>query len=175
MSGWTKGASSRDTGHRLVCSHKATCCLGQSQRCKQSRMGAKNPGPTLSSCLSLWLLGLQYGGSILKNPHRKFEGLLCAFRRLTVRSFHWLIAFSNVACLRVQSSVADGCAGDGPLRAQLGLWHSAVHVVHSQHDHASAQPGPDVARTRGASAWERLFSSHEDAADCLFFDPTEPW
>lgn len=52
----------------------------------------------------------------------------------------------------------------------LGLWHSAVHVVHAQPVQVNVQPAPDRGDVGGLSAWERLFSSHEDAADCLFFD-----
>lgn len=101
------------------------------------------------------------------------KGLLCAFRRLTVRSFHLadIRFFLTSPVSGFSHRLLTAVLVMALLWAQsLGLWHSAVHVVHSQHDHASAQPGPDVARTRGASAWERLFSSHEDAADCLFFD-----
>jgi hypothetical protein len=52
----------------------------------------------------------------------------------------------------------------------LGLWHGVVHDGHARHSQAGAQPAHETAHPTGHSAWERLFSSHEDAADCLFFD-----
>lgn len=52
----------------------------------------------------------------------------------------------------------------------LGLWHGVVHDGHAHYSQAGAQPAHDSGHLAFHSAWERLFSSHEDAADCLFFD-----
>jgi hypothetical protein len=52
----------------------------------------------------------------------------------------------------------------------LGLWHGVVHDRHAQNSQAIAQPEHATGHPTGHGTWERLFSSHEDAADCLFFD-----
>ncbi len=49
----------------------------------------------------------------------------------------------------------------------LGLWHGVVHDGHGQH---GAVPVHGADRATPPSALVEFFSSHEDAADCLFFD-----
>lgn len=52
----------------------------------------------------------------------------------------------------------------------LGQWHGVVHDGHGQTSVAHERQAVGADRPVAASEIARLFSSHEDAADCLFFD-----
>jgi hypothetical protein len=52
----------------------------------------------------------------------------------------------------------------------LGQWHGVVHDGHAQTSVAHERQAVGADRPVAASEIARLFSSHEDAADCLFFD-----
>jgi hypothetical protein len=53
----------------------------------------------------------------------------------------------------------------------LGQWHGVVHASHTPPSVAASVQAQGAEHARGVpSVIERLFSSHEDAADCLFFD-----
>jgi hypothetical protein len=52
----------------------------------------------------------------------------------------------------------------------LGQWHGVVHDGHTQTSFAGEHQTQGATQPKAASALARLFSSHENAADCLFFD-----
>jgi hypothetical protein len=52
----------------------------------------------------------------------------------------------------------------------LGQWHGVLHDGHAQPGVASEHQMVVADQSTAISALARLFSSHEDAADCLFFD-----
>ena len=53
----------------------------------------------------------------------------------------------------------------------LGQWHSVVHTIHTEPSVVASVQAQGAQHAPGiTSVIARLFSSHEDAADCLFFD-----
>ena len=53
----------------------------------------------------------------------------------------------------------------------LGQWHGVVHISHTEPSVVASVQAHGAEHAPGIPAViARLFSSHEDAADCLFFD-----
>jgi hypothetical protein len=52
----------------------------------------------------------------------------------------------------------------------LGQWHGVVHDGNTQTSFAGEHQTQGATQPKAASALVRLFSSHENASDCLFFD-----
>jgi hypothetical protein len=96
----------------------------------------------------------------------------------------WAFGHLTLRCLRladIRFFLPHGCGPRRRLLAvvlvlallwaqSLGLWHGVVHDGHGQRGAVASQQVHGEDHATAPSALVALFSSHEDAADCLFFD-----